>query len=91
MIRGHTSVWPTWRVTNRVTLAAALKKRIPGFDHYRDTVDSDHLIVQWESLHRVSVNRQYDLVVVESTCVTMHCYLRHYWARVNCRSNRPPN
>lgn len=48
-------------VTCRVSMASGLDFRFKGFDQYTDTMDSDRLIIEYESLHRT--DRLYDIII----------------------------
>lgn len=50
-------------VTCRVSMASGLDFRFKGFDQYTDTIDSDRLIIEYESLHRT--NRLYDIIIID--------------------------
>lgn len=50
-------------VTCRTSMASGLGFRFKGFDQYTDTIDSDRLIIEYESLHRT--NRLYDVIIID--------------------------
>lgn len=50
-------------ITCRVSMASGLDFRFKGFDQYTDTIDSDKLIIEYESLHRT--DRLYDIIIID--------------------------
>lgn len=44
-------------------MTSGLDFRFKGFDQYTDTIDSDRLIIEYESLHRT--DRLYDIIIID--------------------------
>lgn len=71
-------------VTCRTSMASGLDFRFKGFDQYTDTIDSDRLIIEYESLHRT--NRLYDVIIIDEvrsvlTSATTYATIRSNLAR----------
>lgn len=63
-------------VVPRRSLAKAIHGLLDGFQHYADGVDSDKLVIEYESLHRLANGscKAFDLVVIDeirSICTAM--------------------
>ena len=54
-----------WEIMRVIAELRAGGRDIPVFQHYCDGVDGDHLVIEYESLHRLSNLKAYDLVVCD--------------------------
>ena len=58
-------------VTSRIQLAHTMKANFPQFELYKDNINADWLICQYESLHRIRASEPFDIVIsdeIRSTC-----------------------
>jgi hypothetical protein len=54
-------------ITSRRSLATTLKGGFPQFEMYTDNINTDWLICQYESIHRIRAPSPFDVVISDDT------------------------